>query len=390
MGLESASFVNDLVTTNPGATDAKAQGDDHLRLIKAALKASFPNSSRAFYIPTSVAAATGTVTIAAADQGKITPVSASGASRTVNLPANSGIPDGFECTIFKTDSSSNTVTIDADSSDTINGALTYVLTKQYQGVRLIWLTTFAAWIALPWINAIPYYSGGQDIPFSDIAPSGNAKRLLGAATATDFSEQTITAVLEWVSASLARGDLLMRGASAFDRFAPGTSGYLLKSNGAAADLSWTPGPARAVGEYTGNTQFTGTIPRDDTKPQISEGDAIVSATISLLNTSSLVRATLSGWASCAISVPILTVALFCDTVGNDAINVLEASADNDDPAINRYNISMVTSHAPATAGSVTYSVRAGSTTSYTFNGLSGSRLYGGSSRVSLLLEEIIV
>jgi len=112
MGLESASFVNDLVTTNPGATDAKAQGDDHLRLIKAALKSSFPNSTRAFYIPTSVAAATGTVTIAASDQGKITPVSASGASRTVNLPANAGIPDGFECTIFKTDSSANTVTID--------------------------------------------------------------------------------------------------------------------------------------------------------------------------------------------------------------------------------------------------------------------------------------
>lgn len=44
MGLESASFISDLVATNPvGATDPKSQGDDHLRLIKATVKATFPN-----------------------------------------------------------------------------------------------------------------------------------------------------------------------------------------------------------------------------------------------------------------------------------------------------------------------------------------------------------
>lgn len=43
MGLEAASFVNDLVVANPvGGVDQKAQGDDHLRLLKTVLKATFP------------------------------------------------------------------------------------------------------------------------------------------------------------------------------------------------------------------------------------------------------------------------------------------------------------------------------------------------------------
>jgi hypothetical protein len=43
MGLEVGSFVNDLNVANPvGGTDQKAQGDDHLRLIKSVLKATFP------------------------------------------------------------------------------------------------------------------------------------------------------------------------------------------------------------------------------------------------------------------------------------------------------------------------------------------------------------
>jgi len=44
MGLESATYIHELVTTNPvGATDTKAQGDDHLRLIKTTLQNTFAN-----------------------------------------------------------------------------------------------------------------------------------------------------------------------------------------------------------------------------------------------------------------------------------------------------------------------------------------------------------
>lgn len=43
MGLEVATYLDELVPTNPvGATDPKSQGDDHLRLIKSVLKETFP------------------------------------------------------------------------------------------------------------------------------------------------------------------------------------------------------------------------------------------------------------------------------------------------------------------------------------------------------------
>ena len=41
MALETGNYVGDLVITNPTASDQKSAGDDHLRLIKTALKTSF-------------------------------------------------------------------------------------------------------------------------------------------------------------------------------------------------------------------------------------------------------------------------------------------------------------------------------------------------------------
>ena len=43
MALETGSYIDSLVATNPTATDALAQADDHLRLIKATLKNTFPS-----------------------------------------------------------------------------------------------------------------------------------------------------------------------------------------------------------------------------------------------------------------------------------------------------------------------------------------------------------
>lgn len=44
MGLETATYIDGLVATNPvGATDTVSTADDHLRLIKSTLLATFPN-----------------------------------------------------------------------------------------------------------------------------------------------------------------------------------------------------------------------------------------------------------------------------------------------------------------------------------------------------------
>ena len=43
MGLETGTYIDSLNTSNPGATDSVAQGDDHIRLIKSTIKNTFPN-----------------------------------------------------------------------------------------------------------------------------------------------------------------------------------------------------------------------------------------------------------------------------------------------------------------------------------------------------------
>lgn len=51
MGLESATYISGLNAANPvGAVDPKAQGDDHIRLIKSTLQASFPNIAGAMTV----------------------------------------------------------------------------------------------------------------------------------------------------------------------------------------------------------------------------------------------------------------------------------------------------------------------------------------------------
>ena len=43
MALETGTYINSLVATNPAATDALAAADDHMRLIKSTIKNTFPN-----------------------------------------------------------------------------------------------------------------------------------------------------------------------------------------------------------------------------------------------------------------------------------------------------------------------------------------------------------
>ncbi len=43
MGLENASYIGELVDTNPDGTDTKNQGDNHIRMIKEVLQNQFPN-----------------------------------------------------------------------------------------------------------------------------------------------------------------------------------------------------------------------------------------------------------------------------------------------------------------------------------------------------------
>jgi hypothetical protein len=148
MGLETGTYISDLVTTNPvGASDVKGQGDDHLRLIKSVLKATFPNASRAWYLP-ETEAITSAETVVAADENTVYLANATSGAFTVTLPAVAGLPAGWRVSVIKTDSSANAVTIDGNASETINGAATIALNRQYEHVSLV--TNGSAWFTEGW------------------------------------------------------------------------------------------------------------------------------------------------------------------------------------------------------------------------------------------------
>lgn len=68
---------------------------------------------------------------------------ATSGSLTITLPAVSGIT-GRRYQITKSDASANTVTIDGNASETINGATTHVLRSQYESITI--KATTAGWI----------------------------------------------------------------------------------------------------------------------------------------------------------------------------------------------------------------------------------------------------
>lgn len=115
MGLESATYINGLTPAWPLAGDAKNQGDDHIRLLKAVLQASLPNATKPFYFPTAEAI-TSTITLDATDQNNTVLVDSTSGSVTVNLPSTLGVSDkGWRCEVAKISSDANAAIVTPSS-----------------------------------------------------------------------------------------------------------------------------------------------------------------------------------------------------------------------------------------------------------------------------------
>ncbi len=136
MGLETGTYVDDLVAANPvGATDDIKIGDDHIRLIKSVLKVTFPNATKAFRFET-VLTKTTTYPVVAADDRAVILCNATSGAFTVTLPLLSAVNDGFTVWIIKIDSSANAVTVDGNGAETLNGSATKDLSLQYSIVKV--------------------------------------------------------------------------------------------------------------------------------------------------------------------------------------------------------------------------------------------------------------
>lgn len=93
MALETGTYISDLVVTNPAGTDPKSQGDDHLRLIKATIRTTFPNIAGAVTVTQTelnrLAGVTGVTGTGALVFGTAPAISNITLSGTVTLPNNS-------------------------------------------------------------------------------------------------------------------------------------------------------------------------------------------------------------------------------------------------------------------------------------------------------------
>lgn len=117
MGLEVATYIASLNTSNPVTSDVTSQGDDHLRLLKSVLQGTFPNADKAFYFP-DAASKVASFTITSTDLNKTFYVDTSSAEVTATLPTLSSSDDGWECHFIKTNTGTNALFI-APASGTL-------------------------------------------------------------------------------------------------------------------------------------------------------------------------------------------------------------------------------------------------------------------------------
>ncbi len=138
MALETGNFIDDLVASNPLGTDDQSLGDDHIRLIKTLLKATFKGATRAFQFSAAGAVKVSAYTITLTDENALIRGNVSSGDFTFTLPLGSTVFTGYKVTAMKSDSSTNTLTVDGSGEETINGVASDTLTVQYAATAYMW------------------------------------------------------------------------------------------------------------------------------------------------------------------------------------------------------------------------------------------------------------
>jgi hypothetical protein len=149
MGLETATFIAGLTPTWPIASEPKSQGDDHLRLIKSVLQATFPSATRALYFPKGETSTTPLV-LDATDQNNFITIDTTAGNVAVTLPAALAAGDaGWSCEVVKTSADGNAVIVAAASgniSSQVGSTANIRVGALYSPTRFVW--TGAAWICV--------------------------------------------------------------------------------------------------------------------------------------------------------------------------------------------------------------------------------------------------
>ena len=93
MALETGTYISSLNASNPASTDGLAQADDHIRLLKATIKATLPNVTGAITATHTELNALDGVTASATEINKLDGLTATTAQLN-SLAAGGAIPAG--------------------------------------------------------------------------------------------------------------------------------------------------------------------------------------------------------------------------------------------------------------------------------------------------------
>ena len=174
MALETGSFLDDLTITNPLGADAKNEGDDHIRLVKKVLKATFPGMAGAAW---RVQTKTGTYTVAASDN--MTTINCTTAL-TLNLTAAATLGNQH---MFLVVANGGAVTIDPDGAETINGSATLAVVDGASAFVICSGTLFLAAIAAGDVTTttpLPRSYGAGCVPSHDTDATNDINVTAGA------------------------------------------------------------------------------------------------------------------------------------------------------------------------------------------------------------------
>src|SRR6266513_2651454 len=166
MGLESVTYIADLVATNPiGASDPKSEGDDHIRNIKKALHNCFPSLSGQVFRKQAKA-----VNYAIALTDNLSWIDATAAINLTFLAANT-LGNGFMMFVR---GNGFAATLVPNGTDLINGVnANFVIPAGYLGVVLSDNAGIVCFLLLSDVNAFGVPTGAMiDYPITGPVPTG--------------------------------------------------------------------------------------------------------------------------------------------------------------------------------------------------------------------------